>query len=71
MRYVIIVEKGRTSFGAYAPALPRCIAVAKTCTEVLHLRQEAIEFHPQSLQEDGLPIPEPTSSSEYVEVDAA
>lgn len=71
MRYVIIVEKGQTSFGAYAPDLPGCVAVAETRPEVLHLMQEAIEFHLQSLQEDGLPIPEPTSSSEYVEVDAA
>lgn len=71
MRYVIIVEKGKTSFGAYAPDLPGCVAVAETREDVLQLMQEAIEFHLKGLQEEGLPIPEPTSSSAYVEIRAA
>lgn len=44
MRYVIIVEEGKTSFGAYAPDLPGCVAVAETREEVLQLMQEAIEL---------------------------
>jgi len=71
MRYVVILEKGQTSFGAYAPDLPGCVAVGETHEEVLQLMQEAIEMHLESLQKDGLPIPAPTSSSEYIEVSAA
>jgi len=71
MRYVVILEKGQTSFGAYAPDLPGCVAVGETHEEVLQLMQEAIEMHLESLQKDGLPIPAPTSSSEYIEVRAA
>jgi predicted RNase H-like HicB family nuclease len=71
MRYVVILEKGQTSFGAYAPDLPGCIAVGETQEEVLQLMQEAIEMHLESLKEEGLPIPSPTSSSEYIEVSAA
>jgi len=71
MRYVVILEKGQTSFGAYAPDLPGCVAVGETHEEVLQLMQEAIEMHLESFQEDGLPIPAPTSSSEYIEVSAA
>lgn len=71
MRYVVIIEKAESSFGAYVPDLPGCIAAAETKEEVLELIQEAIEFHIEGLREDGMPVPEPTSSSEVVEVRAA
>jgi predicted RNase H-like HicB family nuclease len=71
MRYVVIVEEGRNSFGAHVPDLPGCIAVADTREEVLELIQGAIEFHIEGLREDGQPVPEPSSSIEYVEVRAA
>ncbi len=45
MRYAVIVEAGETSFGAYVPDLPGCVAVAETKDEVLRLIEEAIEFH--------------------------
>jgi len=71
MRYAVIVEEGETSFGAYVPDLPGCVAVAETRNEVLRLIEEAIEFHVDGLRQDGQPIPEPSSSIEYVEVRAA
>jgi predicted RNase H-like HicB family nuclease len=37
MRYAVIVEKGDSSFGAYAPDLPGCAAVTETIEEVLRL----------------------------------
>jgi predicted RNase H-like HicB family nuclease len=52
MRYVVILEKGQTSFGAYAPDLPGCIAVGETQEEVLQLMQEAIEMHLEDLKEE-------------------
>ncbi len=71
MRYAVIVEEGEISFGAYVPDLPGCVAVAETRDEVLRLIEEAIEFHVDGLRQDGQPIPEPSSSIEYVEVRAA
>jgi predicted RNase H-like HicB family nuclease len=71
MRYAVIVEEGANSFGAHVPDLPGCIAAADSKEEVLELIQEAIEFHIAGLREDGQPIPEPSSSIEYVEVRAA
>jgi predicted RNase H-like HicB family nuclease len=71
MRYAVIVEEGEDSFGAYVPDLPGCAAAAETREEVLQLIQEAIEFHIEGLREDGQPIPEPSSSIEYIEVRAA
>lgn len=71
MKYVVIVEKGANSFGAYLPDLPGCVAAAETKEEVLELIHEAIEFHLEGLRESGQAMPEPSSSSEYVEVQAA
>jgi len=70
MRYLVVVEKGPTSFGAYVPDLPGCIAVGETRDEVLASIHEAIEFHLEGLKEDGQPIPLPSSSSELVDVAA-
>jgi predicted RNase H-like HicB family nuclease len=70
VRFAVIIGKGETSFGAYVPDLPGCIAAAETKEEVLLLIHEAIEFHVGGLREDGQPIPEPSSSIEYVEVAA-
>jgi predicted RNase H-like HicB family nuclease len=71
MRYLVVVEKGPTSFGAYVPDLPGCVAVGDTREEVLTLIREAIEIHLEGMTEDGQPIPPPSSSSELVEVQAA
>jgi predicted RNase H-like HicB family nuclease len=70
MRYLVVVEKGPTSFGAYVPDLPGCVAVGGSREEVLVLIHEAIEFHLDGLKMDGQPIPPPSSSSELVEVAA-
>lgn len=71
MQYLVVVEKGPTSYGAYVPDLPGCVAAADSKDEVLALIREAIEFHLEGLKEDGLPIPSPASTSEVVEVEAA
>lgn len=68
MDYVVILERGKGSFGAYVPDLPGCVAVGKTKEEALRLIREAIEFHLDGMRKDGLPIPEPSSSSELVSV---
>lgn len=68
MLYTILIEKGETSYGAYVPDLPGCVAVGETVEEVRVLIHEAIEFHLEGMREEGLPIPEPTTHAEYVEV---
>ena len=71
MRYLVVVEKGPESFGAYVPDLPGCIAAGESREEVLTLIREVIEFHLDALKEDDHPIPPPSSSSEVVDVAAA
>jgi predicted RNase H-like HicB family nuclease len=71
MRYAIVIEKGETSYGAYVPDLPGCVAVADTRDEVVELIRDAIEFHIEEIRDGGLAIPGPLSSAEYVEVSTA
>ena len=71
MQYLVIVEKGSSSYGAHVPDLPGCVAVGDTKDEVLVLIRETIEFHLEGMKQDGEPIPPPSSTSELVEVEAA
>jgi predicted RNase H-like HicB family nuclease len=68
MQYTVIVEQGDTSWGAYVPDLPGCIAAGETREEVLELIRDAIEFHIEGLRESGVAVPEPHSFSELVEI---
>jgi predicted RNase H-like HicB family nuclease len=71
VEYLVVVEKGKTSYGAYVPDLPGCIAVGETRREVLKLIREAVELHIEALREQGNPIPPPTSRSELIKIRAA
>lgn len=68
MKYAIVIEASETGYGAYVPDLPGCVAVGETVEETECLIREALEFHLEGLREDGVPIPEPTTRTEYVEV---
>ena len=68
MRYAVIYEKGPTSFGAYVPDLPGCVAVAKTRRRVKQLIREAIRLHIADMRERGYPIPKPAAASEFVDL---
>ena len=60
MRYLVVVEKGPNSYGAYVPDLPGCVVAGETRDEVLGLIREAIEFHIEGLRENGQPVPPPS-----------
>ena len=68
-RYAIVVEDAGSNLAAYVPDLPGCVATGESESEVGLLIREAIALHLEGLVEDGLPIPEPSSRVEYVEVD--
>jgi predicted RNase H-like HicB family nuclease len=69
-RYAIVVESAGTNLAAYVPDLPGCVATGKTRDELARRIREAIELHLRGMAEDGLPIPEPSSQVDYVEVTA-
>lgn len=70
MQYLVVIEQGPTSYGAYVPDLPGCVAAGETREEVAALIHEAIEFHIEGLKAEGQPVPQPHSSSELVSIDA-
>ena len=69
-RYLIVIEKTNTGYSAYSPDLPGCVATGLTTEEVEKNMREAIEFHLEGLRLEGYEIPEPHSSSAYIEVSA-
>ena len=68
MKYLVVIEKGKTGFGAHVPDLPGCVAVAKTRARIKRLIREAIELHIEDMRERGYPIPKPTAATEFVEL---
>ena len=71
MRYAVVIEKSENNYAAYVPDLLGCVATGETIEEVGRQIREAIEIHLRGMREDGLPIPEPSSKVDYVEVRAA
>jgi predicted RNase H-like HicB family nuclease/predicted RNA binding protein YcfA (HicA-like mRNA interferase family) len=65
-KYAVVFEKGESSFGAYVPDLPGCVAAASTRHEVEKLIAEAITVHIESLRDHGNPVPDPNSEVKYI-----
>ncbi len=70
MRYAVVIEKAAKNYSAYVPDLPGCVATGATVQETEQLIREAIEFHLSGLRDDGVPIPQPSSQVDYVDVAA-
>lgn len=70
MKFAVVFEKGPSSWGAYVPDLPGCVAAAETREEAYALIRGAIEMHLEEMRERGLPIPSPQTEADYVEVGA-
>ena len=69
MKYTVVIEEGPTSFGAYVPDLPGCVAVADTKGRSLpDSSEKRLSPTLKVLAEDGVPAPEPKSSAQLVEV---
>ena len=59
--YKVILERNDDEEGYYTatvPALPGCITQGRTKEETLERAREAIQGYLESLQKDGIPIPE-------------
>lgn len=69
-RYAIVVEKAKSNYAAYVPDLPGCVATGPTVEETERLLRQAIAIHVEGLREDGIPIPEPSSVVDYLEIPA-
>jgi predicted RNase H-like HicB family nuclease len=70
MKYLIVIQRTETGYSAYSPDLPGCVSTGATTEETARNMQAAIEFHLEGLKLEGEPIPEPSTTSAYVEVAA-
>lgn len=70
MRYAIVIERAGSNFSAYVPDIPGCVVTGATVEEIEANMREAIAFHLDGLREDGIPVPQPSSQVEYVDVAA-
>jgi predicted RNase H-like HicB family nuclease len=61
IEFTVIYEKGKTNWGAYIPDLPGCVSIGDTFLEVQENIKEAITLYLEVLQEDGQPIPQPST----------
>ena len=60
MRYAVVIEKAGCNYSAYVPDLAGCVATGAT--------PEETEALLAGLREDRLPIPEPSSRVDYMEI---
>jgi predicted RNase H-like HicB family nuclease len=68
MRYLIVIEKAEKNYSAYVPDVPGCISTGRTVAKTVQNMKEALEGHLQMMAEDGEAIPDPATTSEYVDV---
>ena len=69
-RYALVIEKTDTGYSAYSPDVPGRAAVGDSGEETQRNFQDALAAHFEVMRELGEPIPEPSSSVDYVEVAA-
>jgi len=67
MRYAVVFEKSDTSFGAYVPDLPGCVAVGESLSEAKSLIGEAMKQHLDDLKSGGQHPPQPASVCAYID----
>mgnify|MGYP000907640193 CR=1 FL=1 len=70
-QYLVVIEQGSESFGAYVPDLPGCVTTGTSPDEALQLMREAIALHIEAMARDGQPVPAPTSRGAVVDIGAA
>jgi predicted RNase H-like HicB family nuclease len=71
MKYAVVFERAAHNWAAYVPDLPGCVTTGHTLMKTRRLIAEAIEFHIEGLRRQGQPVPEPTTVTDTVEIQAA
>ena len=68
--YAVVYEQGESSWGAYVPDLPGCIAVGDTLEDDKSLFRGSLKMYVESMRQDGDPIPVPKTHVEHVRIAA-
>ncbi len=70
--YLVVIEKGPTSYGAYAPDVPGCGTSGDTPEEALANIREALELYLESTIEAGEAPPQSAHiQAQFVDVEIA
>ena len=67
-KYLVVYERAGKNYSAFCPDLPGCAATGSSKREVEKNIKESICLHLEGLKEDNLPVPEPRTSINYVQV---
>jgi predicted RNase H-like HicB family nuclease len=70
MKYLVVVEQTESGFSAYSPDVPGCVATAQSRADVEREIADAISFHLEGMQSEGLELPTPHASTAYVDIPA-
>ncbi len=62
LKYAVVFERAPDNFSAYVPDLPGCISAADSLAETRDMIREAIQFHIEGLQENGVAVELPEMS---------
>jgi predicted RNase H-like HicB family nuclease len=65
-RYTVVFETTATGYSAYVPDLPGCAATGETKVQAEENIYDAIQFHIEGLEAEGLPIPEGKAEAEIM-----
>lgn len=65
-KYLVIYEKSKDGYSAYVPDLPGCTSLGMDREEIELNILEAMRLHLEVMEEEGIPIPPPTSDSEML-----
>ncbi|GAB6267549.1 MAG: type II toxin-antitoxin system HicB family antitoxin [Smithella sp.] len=65
-KFLVIFEKTKTGFSAYAPDLPGCIATGRTKNETERNIFDAIQLHLEGIKEENIRLPKVQAESEVL-----
>ena len=63
MRYMVVIEKSPSNYGAFSPDVTGGVGIGKTLDEVTQSVREGIGYALEDLVERCEPLPKPTSSA--------
>jgi len=69
-KYLVVIEPTNSGYSSYCPDLPGCVSTGPSGEEAERNMREAIEFHVDGLRKEGYPVPEPHTTSSYVDLPA-
>jgi len=70
IKYLVVIEETIAGYSAFSPDLPGCVATGSSKEEVEKNMKDAIAFHLEGMDQEGLEVPKPHSFSTYLEVPA-